>query len=46
MDFLSDQSPGMLPGNRNLPPLQGAIEAPHGTTIVAVTFAAWCGAGR
>ncbi|WP_405711000.1 MULTISPECIES: proteasome subunit beta [unclassified Streptomyces] len=39
MDFLSDQSPGMLPGNRNLPPLQGAIEAPHGTTIVAVTFA-------
>ncbi|MEU2669497.1 proteasome subunit beta [Streptomyces sp. NPDC007164] len=38
MDFLSDQSPGMLPGNRNLPPLQGAIEAPHGTTIVAVTF--------
>ncbi|MFB8039584.1 proteasome subunit beta [Streptomyces sp. NPDC056004] len=39
MDFLSDQSPGMLPGNRKLPPLQGAIEAPHGTTIVAVTFA-------
>ncbi|MGW2085732.1 proteasome subunit beta [Streptomyces sp. NPDC001880] len=38
MDFLSDQSPGMLPGNRNLPPLQGAVEAPHGTTIVAATF--------
>ncbi|MFE6665511.1 proteasome subunit beta [Streptomyces sp. NPDC057697] len=38
MDFLSDQAPGMLPGNRNLPPLQGAVEAPHGTTIVAVTF--------
>ncbi|MFJ1822634.1 proteasome subunit beta [Streptomyces sp. NPDC088139] len=38
MDFLSDQAPGMLPGNRSLPPLQGAIEAPHGTTIVAATF--------
>ncbi|WP_405689097.1 proteasome subunit beta [Streptomyces sp. NBC_00057] len=38
MDFLSDHSPEMLPGNRNLPPLQGAIEAPHGTTIVAATF--------
>ncbi|MFF2008786.1 proteasome subunit beta [Streptomyces sp. NPDC058195] len=38
MDFLSDQAPGMLPGNRNLPPLQGAVEAPHGTTIVAATF--------
>ncbi|MFF8914596.1 proteasome subunit beta [Streptomyces sp. NPDC015032] len=39
MDFLSDHSPRLLPGNRNLPPLQGAIEAPHGTTIVAATFA-------
>ncbi|WP_406417862.1 proteasome subunit beta [Streptomyces sp. NBC_00873] len=38
MDFLSDHSPEMLPGNRQLPPLQGAIEAPHGTTIVAATF--------
>lgn len=38
MDFLSDQSPGMLPGNRQLPPLKGAIEAPHGTTIVAASF--------
>ncbi|MFJ7328928.1 proteasome subunit beta [Streptomyces cyaneofuscatus] len=38
MDFLSDQSPEMLPGNRSLPPLQGAIEAPHGTTIVAASF--------
>lgn len=38
MDFLSDQSPSMLPGNRNLPPLKGAIEAPHGTTIVAASF--------
>ncbi|MFD4759113.1 proteasome subunit beta [Streptomyces sp. NPDC058439] len=38
MDFLSDHSPQLLPGNRNLPPLQGVIEAPHGTTIVAATF--------
>ncbi|MBI0312841.1 MULTISPECIES: proteasome subunit beta [Streptomyces violaceusniger group] len=39
MDFLGDHSPELLPGNRPLPPVQGAIEAPHGTTIVAVTFA-------
>ncbi|MDQ1039792.1 proteasome beta subunit [Streptomyces sp. V3I8] len=39
MDFLSDHQPHMLPGNRQLPPTQGVIEAPHGTTIVAVTFA-------
>ncbi|MBT2896117.1 MULTISPECIES: proteasome subunit beta [unclassified Streptomyces] len=38
MDFLSDQSPEMLPGNRSLPPLKGAIEAPHGTTIVSASF--------
>ncbi|MFD3974938.1 proteasome subunit beta [Streptomyces cyaneofuscatus] len=38
MDFLSDRSPEMLPGNRSLPPLQGAIEAPHGTTIVSASF--------
>ncbi|GAA3728393.1 proteasome subunit beta [Streptomyces tremellae] len=38
MDFLSGHAPEMLPGNRSTPPLQGAIEAPHGTTIVAVTF--------
>ncbi|MFD6419451.1 proteasome subunit beta [Streptomyces sp. NPDC060194] len=38
MDFLSEQSPEMLPGKRVLPPVQGVIEAPHGTTIVAVTF--------
>ncbi|MEV6160929.1 proteasome subunit beta [Streptomyces sp. NPDC052052] len=38
MDFLSGHSPEMLPGNRKLPPVQGAFEAPHGTTIVAVTF--------
>ncbi|MFF5898613.1 proteasome subunit beta [Streptomyces argenteolus] len=38
MDFLSAHSPEILPGNRSLPPLQGAIEAPHGTTIVAASF--------
>lgn len=38
MDFLTDQSPAMLPGNRQLPPMKGAIEAPHGTTIVAASF--------
>ncbi|MFB7269432.1 proteasome subunit beta [Streptomyces sp. NPDC056244] len=38
MDFLAHHSPDMLPGKRSLPPLQGAIEAPHGTTIVAATF--------
>ncbi|MFF0137241.1 proteasome subunit beta [Streptomyces sp. NPDC005227] len=39
MDFLSEQQPEMLPGKRQLPPVQGVIEAPHGTTIVAATFA-------
>lgn len=39
LDFLSDHSPELLPGKRALPPVQGAIEAPHGTTIVAATFA-------
>ncbi|MFJ9874325.1 proteasome subunit beta [[Kitasatospora] papulosa] len=38
VDFLSDHSPEILPGNRSLPPLQGAVEAPHGTTIVAASF--------
>ncbi|MFI6473271.1 MULTISPECIES: proteasome subunit beta [unclassified Streptomyces] len=38
MDFLSEHSPEMLPGKRALPPVQGHIEAPHGTTIVAATF--------
>ncbi|MES4905039.1 MULTISPECIES: proteasome subunit beta [unclassified Streptomyces] len=38
MDFLSEHQPELLPGNRPLPPVQGAIEAPHGTTIVAATF--------
>ncbi|MEU7020839.1 proteasome subunit beta [Streptomyces sp. NPDC046203] len=36
MDFLADHSPQLLPGNRQLP--EGIVQAPHGTTIVAVTF--------
>lgn len=38
MDFLGDHAPHLLPGNRTLPPLKGAIELPHGTTIVAAAF--------
>ncbi|MFI2643586.1 proteasome subunit beta [Streptomyces sp. NPDC018610] len=38
MDFLAEHQPELLPGKRQLPPTQGVIEAPHGTTIVAVTF--------
>ncbi|MFE9249287.1 proteasome subunit beta [Streptomyces sp. NPDC007088] len=38
MDFLSDHQPELLPGNRQLPVVQGVVEAPHGTTIVALTF--------
>ncbi|RFC76124.1 proteasome subunit beta [Streptomyces sp. AcE210] len=37
VDFLSVHQPEILPGNRALP-VKGAIEAPHGTTIVSVTF--------
>ncbi|MFF0743587.1 proteasome subunit beta [Streptomyces sp. NPDC004111] len=38
MDFLGEHSPELLPGNRVLPPVQGVVEAPHGTTIVAASF--------
>ncbi|MEI5099644.1 proteasome subunit beta [Streptomyces sp. PmtG] len=38
VDFLSAHQPELLPGKRQLPPVQGVIEAPHGTTIVAATF--------
>ncbi|MGW1074129.1 proteasome subunit beta [Streptomyces sp. NPDC002537] len=38
MDFLGAHSPELLPGNRALPAVQGAFEAPHGTTIVAASF--------
>ncbi|MGK5639127.1 proteasome subunit beta [Streptomyces sp. URMC 126] len=39
VDFLGNHAPELLPGNRQLPPVTGAVEAPHGTTIVAATFA-------
>ncbi len=35
-DFLGMHAPDMMPGNRTLGP--GTVDAPHGTTIVAVTF--------
>ncbi|WP_225845704.1 proteasome subunit beta [Streptomyces sp. HPF1205] len=38
IDFLGEHSPQLLPGNRMLPPVKGAVELPHGTTIVAATF--------
>ncbi|WP_372406532.1 proteasome subunit beta [Streptomyces luteireticuli] len=37
-DFLGSHAPELLPGNRPLPPVKGAVEIPHGTTIVAVTY--------
>ena len=37
-EFLSAQAPAMLPSGRTLPP-GAAIEAPHGTTIVTLTYA-------
>jgi proteasome beta subunit len=38
LDFLGDHSPELLPGKRVLPPVKGAVELPHGTTIVAAVF--------
>ncbi|KOG90746.1 proteasome subunit beta [Streptomyces varsoviensis] len=38
LDFLTEHSPELLPGNREVPSVQGAVELPHGTTIVGVTF--------
>lgn len=37
-DFLGEHAPEQLPGNRTLPPLKGAVELPHGTTIVSAVF--------
>ncbi len=37
-DFLAVQAPELLPGRRTLAPGQAGDLAPHGTTIVAVTF--------
>ncbi|MBH5334055.1 proteasome subunit beta [Streptomyces pactum] len=38
VDFLGRHAPELLPGGRTLPPVRGAVEAPHGTTIVAAGF--------
>ncbi|GAA4126230.1 proteasome subunit beta [Nocardioides fonticola] len=37
-DFLGAQAPDLLPGRRALPPGQVGELAPHGTTIVSLTF--------
>jgi proteasome beta subunit len=37
-EFLSTHAPTLLPSGRSLPP-GAAVEAPHGTTIVALTYA-------
>ncbi|GAA3244007.1 proteasome subunit beta [Streptomyces sp. XM83C] len=39
LDFLAAQAPELLPGNRRLPRPHAGFEAPHGTTIVAATYA-------
>jgi proteasome beta subunit len=38
-DFLRVQAPELLPGGRPVPAGAAGLNAPHGTTIVAVTFA-------
>ncbi|GAA3886793.1 proteasome subunit beta [Saccharothrix violaceirubra] len=35
-DFLRAQAPELLPSNRSFP--EGAVQVPHGTTIVALTY--------
>ncbi|MFF9210043.1 MULTISPECIES: proteasome subunit beta [unclassified Streptomyces] len=39
VDFLAAQAPDLLPGRRELPVARDGFEAPHGTTIVAATYA-------
>ncbi|MEU1667470.1 proteasome subunit beta [Streptomyces sparsogenes] len=39
MDFLSAQAPHLLPAERHLPPARGDFQAPHGTTVIAATYA-------
>jgi proteasome beta subunit len=38
VEFLADHQPELLPGRRALPAGLQPLEAPHGTTIVSVTF--------
>lgn len=37
-EFLAQAAPELLPGNRRLPDGMTGVNAPHGTTIVALTF--------
>ncbi len=39
VDFLAMQAPGLLPANRQLPAARGDFQVPHGTTVVAATYA-------
>ncbi|GGS08697.1 proteasome subunit beta [Streptomyces aureoverticillatus] len=39
LDFLAAQAPDLLPAGRSLPAAHDGFEAPHGTTIVAATYA-------
>ncbi|NGO73047.1 proteasome subunit beta [Streptomyces boncukensis] len=39
LDFLAAQAPGLVPGRQVLPAAREPFEAPHGTTIVAATYA-------
>ncbi|GGO82830.1 proteasome subunit beta [Wenjunlia tyrosinilytica] len=38
LEFLAEHQPELVPGRLNVAPVKGAVEAPHGTTIVAATF--------
>ncbi|MBA2716228.1 MAG: proteasome subunit beta [Propionibacteriales bacterium] len=38
-DFLAAQAPELLPGRRAVSTAAGSVDVPHGTTIVAATFA-------
>ncbi|MGO4755749.1 proteasome subunit beta, partial [Streptomyces sp. 2MCAF27] len=39
LDFLKAQAPELLPAERRLPPARDGFEAPHGTTVIAMTYA-------
>ncbi|MGW3563388.1 proteasome subunit beta [Streptomyces sp. NPDC000941] len=39
LDFLKAQAPELLPAERRLPPARDGFEAPHGTTVIATTYA-------
>ncbi|MEU1786133.1 proteasome subunit beta [Streptomyces sparsogenes] len=39
MDFLGAQAPHLLPAARHLPPARSDFQAPHGTTVIAATYA-------